>query len=328
MTGWTGRRVLVTGAGGFIGSHLCERLIELGAEVRALVEYNSLGSWGWLDNSPARGELEVVLGDIRDRDSVAGAAAGVETVFHLAALIAIPFSYESPASYIETNVMGTLNVLRAAQQAGASMVVHTSTSEVYGTARYVPIDESHPLQGQSPYSASKIGADKIAESFQLAFGVPVATVRPFNTYGPRQSARAVIPTIITQLLADQPISLGSLTPTRDFTYVSDTVEAFVRMADCPDAIGRVINVGSGKEIAIGELAARIESVVGRSVLIEHDSQRVRPPASEVERLCANAEAARALLGWEPAVSLDAGLAATAEWLAANLDRYRVGAYTV
>jgi dTDP-glucose 4,6-dehydratase len=325
---WSGTRVLVTGAGGFIGSHLCERLVELGADVRALVEYNSLGSWGWLDDSSVRGEVEVVLGDVRDRDSAAAAAAGVEVVFHLAALIAIPYSYEAPASYVETNVLGTVNVLRGAQQAGSSLVVHTSTSEVYGTARYVPIDEAHPLQGQSPYSASKIGADKIAESFHLAFGLPVATLRPFNTYGPRQSARAVIPTIVTQLLTGDAVTLGNLAPTRDFTFVSDTVDAFVRIAESPAAVGRVVNTGSGKEISIGELVERIETVLGRRAPVELDEERVRPPASEVERLCADNSLARQLLGWEPQVTLDQGLVATAEWIADNLERYRIGAYTV
>ena len=328
MSSWTGRRVLVTGAGGFIGSHLTERLVELGAEARALVEYNSLDSWGWLDESPAKGDIEVLLGDVRDSDSTDRAAAGTETVFHLAALIAIPYSYEAPHSYVQTNVIGTLNVLHAAQRAGSQLVVHTSTSEVYGSARYVPIDEEHPLQGQSPYSASKIGADKMAEAFHRSFGLPVATLRPFNTYGPRQSARAVIPTVITQLLAGDSVELGNLTPTRDFTYVTDTVEAFVRIADCPEAVGRVLNTGSGKEISIGELVERIETVLARRAPVERKAERVRPPGSEVERLCANAGAARALLDWEPRVALDDGLAATAAWLADNLERYRLGAYAL
>ncbi len=328
MSGVSGKRVLVTGAGGFIGSHLCERLVELGADVRAFAEYNSLGSWGWLDESPARGELDVVLGDVRDRDSTRAAISGREIVFHLAALIAIPWSYDAPAAYVETNVGGTLSVLRAAQDAGCELVVHTSTSEVYGTARYVPIDEDHPLQGQSPYAASKIGADKIAESFHLSFGLPVATLRPFNTYGPRQSARAVIPTILTQLLAGDSVALGNLTPTRDFTYVTDTVEAFVALAKAPAAVGRVLNVGYGREIAIGELAERIEAVVEKRAPIDLDTARVRPTGSEVERLCANADEARRLLGWEPRVTLDEGLAATADWIGRNLARYRVGAYTV
>ncbi len=328
MTGWGARTVLVTGAGGFIGSHLVERLVELGARVRGLAEYNSLGSFGWLDDSPVRDDVEVVLGDVRDRDSARAAAQGCDLVFHLAALIAIPYSYEAPYSYVQTNVVGTLNVLRAAQEAGASLVVHTSTSEVYGTARYVPIDEEHPLQGQSPYSASKIAADKLAEAFHVSFGLPVATLRPFNTYGPRQSARAIIPTVITQLLTGDSVALGNLAPTRDFTYVTDTVEAFVQIVDSPEAVGRVLNTGSGKEISIGNLVDRIERVLGKSAPVTREEERVRPPGSEVERLCANADAARRLIGWEPRVPLDEGLAATAAWLTDNLDRYRLGAYVV
>jgi NAD dependent epimerase/dehydratase len=324
---WSGRAVLVTGAGGFIGSHLAERLVELGANVRAYVEYDSLGSRQWLDESTAASEMEVVAGDVRDRDSVERACEGVDTVFHLAALIAIPYSYEAPQSYVDTNVTGAVNVLRAAQRSGVRLVVHTSTSEVYGTAKYVPIDESHPLQGQSPYAASKIGADKIAESFHLAYGLPVATVRPFNTYGPRQSARAVIPTVTTQLLGGETVRLGNLTPTRDFTFVSDTVDAFVRVADCGDAIGRVLNVGSGLEISVADLVEKIASVLGRSASIVREAERVRPAGSEVERLCANADAARALLDWAPAVTLDEGLAETAAWLERNLARYRVDAYS-
>jgi len=328
VSGWSGSRVLVTGAGGFIGSHLCERLVELGADVRPFCEYNSLGSWGWLDESPRRSELDVVLGDIRDADSIEGATAGVDVVFHLAALIAIPFSYEAPVAYLQTNAIGTANVLRAARRAECRSIVHTSTSEVYGTARYVPIDEAHPLQAQSPYAASKVAADKVAESFHLSFGVPVATLRPFNTYGPRQSARAVIPTILTQLLAGDRVALGNTTPTRDFTFVTDTVEAFVRIADCAAAVGRVVNAGSSQEISIGALVDRIEDLLGRQAPLEREPERVRPEASEVERLCADASLARELFGWEPRVSLDEGLAATTDWIRENLDRYRVGAYTV
>jgi NAD dependent epimerase/dehydratase len=328
MSGWDGRRVLVTGAGGFIGSHLVERLVELGADVCGFVEYSSLGSWGWLDESPMKGEISVVAGDVRDRDSLRAAVAGVEVVYHLAALIAIPYSYEAPASYVETNVLGTVNVLQAASQADTRLVVHTSTSEVYGTARYVPIDEQHPLQGQSPYAASKIGADKMAEAFHLSFGLPIAILRPFNTFGPRQSARAVIPTIMTQLLSTEAVSLGNVTPTRDFTYVTDTVDAFVRVADCPEAIGRVLNTGTGREIAIADLVERVELVLGRRANIERSPERVRPSGSEVERLCADASAARTLLGWEPNVPLDEGLARTAEWFAQNLASYRTGVYAV
>jgi NAD dependent epimerase/dehydratase len=322
----SGRRVLVTGAGGFIGSHLCERLTQLGADVRALHEYNSLGSWGWLDDSSSRGDVDVLLGDIRDADCVDAAMADIEVVFHLAALIAIPHSYSAPRSYVDTNVLGTLNVLRAAQRRDVEMVVHTSTSEVYGTATRVPIDETHPLQGQSPYAATKIAADKMAEAFHLSYGLPVATIRPFNTYGPRQSARAIIPTIVTQVLTGSSVALGNLSPTRDFTYVTDTVDAFVRIAGCRAAIGKVLNIGFGEEISIEDLAGRIASVLGRPSAIETDAHRIRPEGSEVERLCADATAARRLLGWEPIVSLDEGLAATSRWIADNLSRYRVGEY--
>jgi dTDP-glucose 4,6-dehydratase len=324
--GWEGRRVLVTGADGFIGSHLVERLVELGASVRAFVEYNSLGSWGWLDGSAAADEAEIVLGDVRDADAVAAASQGVERIFHLAALISIPYSYEAPASYVETNVLGTLNVLRAARAAAVEHVVQTSTSEVYGTARYAPIDESHPLQGQSPYAASKIGADKMAEAFHLSFGLPVATLRPFNTYGPRQSARAVIPTVITQLLASDEVELGNLTPTRDFTFVADIVEAFVRISDSQDAIGQVVNAGSGREISIADLVERVGALLDRDVRVVQRAERERPPGSEVERLCADASLARRLLDWQPQVSLDAGLSATASWIEENLGRFRVGGY--
>jgi NAD dependent epimerase/dehydratase len=323
---WAGRSVLVTGAGGFIGSHLAERLVELGADVRAFVEYDSLGSRQWLDESMSVTEMDIVAGDVRDHDSVIRASRGIDTVFHLASLIAIPYSYEAPQSYIDTNVTGAMNVLRGAQAAGARLVVHTSTSEVYGSARFVPIDEAHPLQAQSPYAASKIGADKLAESFHLAYGIPVATVRPFNTYGPRQSARAVIPTVMTQLLAGDTVRLGNVTPTRDFTFVADTVDAFVRVADCEAAVGRVLNVGTGLEISIADLVEKIAELLGRSASILHEGERVRPAGSEVERLCADAGAARTLLGWEPRINLDEGLATAAAWFERNLARYRVGDY--
>lgn len=323
---WAGRSVLVTGAGGFIGSHLAERLVELGADVRAFVEYDSLGSRQWLDESVSAAEMEIVAGDVRDHDSVLRASRGIDTVFHLASLIAIPYSYEAPQSYVDTNVTGAMNVLRAARAADARLVVHTSTSEVYGTARFVPIDEAHPLQAQSPYAASKIGADKLAESFHFAYGIPVATLRPFNTYGPRQSARAVIPTVMTQLLAGDAVRLGNVTPTRDFTFVADTVDAFVRVADCDAAVGRVLNVGTGREISIANLVEKIAELLRRSASIVHEDERVRPAGSEVERLCADAGAARALLGWEPHVDLDEGLATTAAWLVQNLVRYRFGDY--
>lgn len=325
---WNGKRVLVTGAAGFIGSHLTERLVELGASVRAMVHYNALGSWGWLDQSSIRNEIKVIAGDISDRDSVRQAMEGREIVFHLAALIAIPYSYHAPASYLRTNIEGTLNVLQAARELDLERVVHTSTSEVYGTARMVPIDESHPLQGQSPYSASKIGADKMAEAFHLSFGLPVVTVRPFNTFGPRQSARAIIPTIITQCLVGNTIRLGNLTPTRDLNYVLNTVNGFILAAEAEAAIGRTINVGSGREISIGDLAQLIARLTGRPITIESDQQRMRPEKSEVERLLAENSLARELLGWEPAITLEKGLELTIEWIKANLKRYRPDVYVI
>lgn len=325
---WSRQTVLVTGAGGFIGSHLTERLIALGARTRALVRYNSANSWGWLDSSPVKSDIEVVLGDIRDQDSLQKAFRGVDIVFHLAALIAIPYSYHAPLSYVRTNVEGTLNVLQAAMDAGVRLVVHTSTSEVYGTARYVPIDEEHPLQGQSPYSASKIAADKLAEAFHLSFALPVAIVRPFNTFGPRQSARAIIPTIIIQALTQPAVHLGSLEPTRDFTYVADTVEGFIRIAECSGVIGQPINIGFGQEISIGRLAKTISDLIGREVPVISDSERLRPKNSEVERLCADNRKAREILGWQPRYSLKDGLTHSIEWLERNLERYRLGVYTI
>jgi dTDP-glucose 4,6-dehydratase len=325
---WTGKKVLVTGAGGFIGSHLTERLAGAGARVRALVHYNALGTWGWLDDSPVKTDIEVLAGDVCDRDSVRRAVEGVEVVFHLAALIAIPYSYHAPASYVRANVEGTLNVLQAAREVGVEKVVHTSTSEVYGTARYVPIDEAHPLQGQSPYSATKIGADKLAEAFHLSFGLPVVTVRPFNTYGPRQSARAVIPTIITQCLTGEVVRLGNLTPTRDLNYVENTAEGFMAAASAPGAVGRVLNLGTGREISIGDLAQLIARLAERPVRIESDEARTRPGGSEVERLLADSTAARELLGWEPRVGLEEGLRRTIEWVRRHPERYRPGVYVV
>jgi len=326
--GWERRRVLVTGAGGFIGSHLVERLVALGAPTRAFVEYDSRGSWGWLDDSPVKDAVEVHAGDVRDRDSVHTAMRGIDVVFHLAALIAIPYSYAAPNSYVQTNVEGTLNVLLAAREAGVGRVVHTSTSEVYGTARRVPIDEEHPLQAQSPYAASKIGADKLAEAFAASYDLAVVTLRPFNTYGPRQSMRAVIPTIITQCLAGDVVRLGNLHPTRDLNFVSDTVEGFVLAAVAARAPGQVINVGSGRETSIGELATLIAKTVGREIRIETDPQRLRPAASEVERLLADNRRALDLLGWRPQVTLEDGLAMTVDWVREHLTTYRVGTYAV
>lgn len=325
---WNSKRVLVTGAGGFIGSHLTERLVELGASTRALVHYNALGTWGWLDESPFRNDIEVVAGDICDRDSVCQAMRSVEIVFHLAALIAIPYSYLAPASYVSTNVGGTLNVLQVARDLGVERIVHTSTSEVYGAARYVPIDEAHPLQGQSPYSASKIGADKLAEAFHLSFDLPVVTARPFNTFGPRQSARAVIPTIITQCLTGKTVRLGNLHPTRDLNYVADIVEGYLLAASVSAVVGRTINLGSGREISIGELAQLIARLIGRPMTIESDEQRVRPEKSEVERLLADNALARTLLGWVPVVTLKEGLEHTIEWMRQHLGRYRPDVYVL
>lgn len=325
---WRGKRVLITGAGGFIGSHLTERMVELGAEVRAFVHYNAQGSWGWLDHCPAAGQVHVIAGDIRDRDILGEAMRGREIVFHLAALIAIPYSYHAPLSYIRTNVEGTLNVLQAAREAGLERLIHTSTSEVYGTAKYVPIDEQHALQGQSPYAATKIGADKMAEAFHLSFHLPVATVRPFNTFGPRQSARAIIPTIITQLLAGSAVKLGNLNPTRDLNYVTDTVAGFILAAETPAAVGKTVNLGSGQEISIGDLAHLIAKLMDRPLEVICEAERARPETSEVERLQAENSLARTLLGWEPKVGLEEGLQRTVEWIKKNEKKYRSGIYAL
>jgi dTDP-glucose 4,6-dehydratase len=325
---WRGKVALVTGAGGFIGSHLTERLIESGARVRAFVHYNALGTHGWLDSSETASRAEVVAGDLTDRDSVRGAMHGVDVVFHLGALIAIPYSYRAPSSYVRTNIDGTLNVLESARELEVERVVHTSTSEVYGTARYVPIDENHPLQGQSPYAATKIGADKIVEAFHLSYGIPVVTIRPFNTFGPRQSARAVIPTIISQAFAGDVVRLGNVRPTRDLNFVANTIDGYLAAAVAPAAIGQTINLGSGREISIGDLAELIGSLMNRALRIESDEDRLRPDASEVERLCASNERALALLGWTPHVSLEDGLRRTIAWIEANMDRYRTGVYAV
>jgi dTDP-glucose 4,6-dehydratase len=325
---WAGKRVLVTGAGGFIASHLTERMVQEGAAVRGLVHYNALGSRGWLDESPLVDQVEVLAGDITDRDSVRRAMEDVDVVFHLAALIAIPYSYRAPESYVRTNINGTLNVLQAARDLGTPRVVHTSTSEVYGSALYVPIDEKHPLQGQSPYSASKIGADKMAEAFYRSFDVQVATVRPFNTFGPRQSARAVIPTIITQCLKQGEVHLGSLTPTRDMNFVSNTVDGFVMAAQSQEVVGRTVNLGSGREISIGDLAALIARLTGIDFEVESEADRLRPEKSEVNRLLADHSLATELMGWTPRVTLEEGLEKTIAWMRDNLDRYRPNEYTV
>lgn len=325
---WRNMTVLVTGAGGFIGSHLAERLVALGASTRALVRYNSAGTAGWLDSSAMRTDMDVVFGDVRDPDCVQSAVRGVNVVFHLAALIGIPYSYHAPRSYVATNIEGTLNVLQAALAARVDRVVETSTSEVYGSARYVPINEDHPLQGQSPYSASKIAADKLAEAFHLSFGLSVVTARPFNTYGPRQSARAVIPTIIAQALTQPAVQLGYLESTRDFNYVADTVEGFVRIAESPGAAGQVVNIGSGIEVTIDDLARTILGILGVELPIVSNDDRRRPEASEVARLCADNDKARRLLGWEPRFTLREGLVQTIDWVKHHLDRYRPEHYSI
>ncbi len=320
--------VLVTGAGGFIGSHLCEALVRDGRKVRAFVHYNARNDWGALEwlAPDMREALEVVTGDIRDPFAVRAAVRGCPVVFHLAALIAIPYSYRSPQTFFETNVLGTLNVMQAALDEAARRVVHTSTSEVYGTARQVPIEETHPLQAQSPYSASKIGADKVAESFHHAFGLPVVTVRPFNTFGPRQSARAVIPTIASQALAGRDVALGALTPTRDLLFVEDTARGMMAAARADRAVGQVVNLGTGSEISIGDLAQKVIAACGAKVRVVHDPQRLRPKDSEVERLCAGTARAKELLRWQPQVTLDQGLARVVEFVRANLAHYKPGIY--
>ncbi len=327
---WKDKKVLVTGAGGFIASHLVEQLVGEGAQVRVFTRYNSRNDVGMLRWVPSSifSQLEIVQGDLRDVEAVRAAVRGVDTVFHLGALIAIPYSYINPREVIDVNIMGTVNILMAARDFGVRRVIHTSTSEVYGTARYVPIDEAHPLQGQSPYSASKISADKIAESFYRSFEVPVATLRPFNTYGPRQSARAVIPTIITQALTRDEVKLGSLDPSRDFTFVTDTAKGFLRIAEADNVLGEEINLGNDNTIRIGDLADKIFGIMGRSPKVISDSQRIRPGKSEVMKLWASNRKAKEMIGWEPSISLDEGLRLTIEWISDHLDLYRPDQYTV
>ena len=323
--------VLVTGADGFIGSHLAESLVKAGFRVRALCHYNSFSSWGWLDSSPLKHDMEIVLGDVRDPAQMRSISKGVDTIFHLAALIAIPYSYQAPSSYVDTNISGTLNILQAALDNGVGKVIQTSTSEVYGTAKFVPISETHPLQAQSPYSATKIGADALAFSFFSSFGLPVVTARPFNTYGPRQSARAVIPTIITQLLAGQrDIKLGSLSPTRDFNYVLDTCEGFLKLAACEAAIGKTVNIGSGREISVGDTANMIAKLIGVDAHITQEDERLRPANSEVERLLCDNTLINHLTGFTPTHTLEQGLKATIEWFrnADNLKQYKADRFNV
>lgn len=325
---WNGRQALVTGAGGFIGSHLVEALLHRGARVRAFIRYTSRNDLGLLKllSPEDLAEIEVVPGDLRDEHAIHQAVKDCRLVFHLGALISIPYSYVHPAEAAAVNFIGTLNVLMACREHGVERLVHTSTSEVYGTARQAPIDETHPLQGQSPYSASKIGADKLVESFVASYGLPAVTVRPFNTFGPRQSARAVIPTIVTQALVKDEIKLGNLTATRDFTFVSDTVNGFLRAAEAQGVEGDVFNLGTGEEITIGDLAKRIMDRLGKSLPVVEDSPRLRPEASEVMRLLSDNSLAIRRLGWKPEVALDEGLDRTIAWVRQNLDRYRVGEY--
>jgi dTDP-glucose 4,6-dehydratase len=327
---WTGTKVLVTGAGGFIGSHLTERLVNEGAAVRAFVRYNSRGTRGFIDDfaPQVREGLEVVAGDLRDPQAVLNAVRGTDHVFHLGALIAIPYSYVHPREVVETNVMGTLNVLNACLEAKPTRLVHTSTSEVYGTAQYVPIDEKHPLCGQSPYSASKIAADQLAESYYRSFDLPVATIRPFNTYGPRQSARAIIPAIITQAISREKIHVGAMHPVRDLTFVKDTVDGFVRTAESEGAVGEVVNVGTGQEVSVKELVEKIISMVGRKVEVMFDATRLRPAKSEVDRLVADNTLAREKLGWQPKVDLDEGLGQTIKWISEHYRMYSPAEYAI
>lgn len=324
-------KVLVTGADGFIGSHLTERLLENGYDVRAFVYYNSFNNWGWLDIIPKKklDKIEIFAGDIRDPNGVKEAMKDIDIVFHLAALIAIPFSYHSPDSYVDTNIKGTLNVLQAARDLKTKRILITSTSEVYGTAQYVPIDENHPYQGQSPYSATKIGADRLAESFYRSFNLPLTIVRPFNTYGPRQSARAVIPTIITQLLAGKTeIKLGSLTPTRDFNFVKDTADGFIAIAESDKTIGEEINIATQHEVSIGELAEELIKQINPNAKVVCEDERLRPEKSEVNRLLGDNSKIKSLTTWEPQYSFSEGLAETIEFFKENLDKYKIDIYNI
>lgn len=333
----TNKRILVTGADGFIGSHLTEELVRRGGDVRAFVYYNSFNSWGWLDSSPKEilDNLDVFTGDVRDPYGVKEAVKNCDVVMHLAALIAIPYSYHSPGAYVDTNIRGTLNILQAARELGVEKIIHTSTSEVYGTARFIPITEEHPLQGQSPYAATKIGADQIAFSFFRSFDTPVSIIRPFNTYGPRQSARAIIPTVITQIASgSRRIKLGHLHPTRDFNYVKDTVRGFLACAESERSIGETINIGSNHEISIGDAVSLIAEVMGVEIELETEQSRMRPARSEVERLCADNSKAKELLGWEPFYGgregFKRGVGETTEWFVnpENLRRYKAGIYNI
>ncbi len=327
---WKKKKVLVTGAGGFIGSHLTEGLVRLGADVKAFIRYNSRSDEGNIKLLPndIRNKIHIYRGEIRELETIREAIKGIDIVFNLAALIGIPYSYEHPQEVIETNVIGTLNVLIAARDEKVERLIQTSTSEVYGSALYTPIDEKHPLQPQSPYSASKISSDAISLSFYYSFGLPVSIIRPFNAYGPRQSARAVIPTIIMQILTRDKVLLGSIKPKRDLTYVLDTVEGFIKTAESQKAIGEVMNIGSGEDISIGELTKKIMMIMGKDVKVQVDKKRVRPINSEVKRLCADNSRAAKILGWKPKVSLDNGLSRTIEYIKSHLDYYKPDEYIV
>lgn len=325
----TQKHILVTGADGFIGSHLTEALLDKGYKVRALAQYNSFNNWGWLEDIAPRHDLEIVCGDVRDPDFCRELCRGIDTVYHLAALIAIPYSYSAPDSYVDTNIKGTLNMCQAARDAACNRIVVTSTSEVYGTARYVPIDEKHPRQPQSPYSATKIGADAIAQSFYNAFDLPVVTARPFNTYGPRQSARAIIPTIITQIASGRDkIHLGDLTPTRDFNFVTDTAAGFIALGEAPGIEGRDINIATGREVSMAETLATIARLMGREVEEVVDPERLRPAKSEVNRLCGDNTLITTLTDWRPAHTLEQGLQKTIDWFVKpeNLAKYKIDIY--
>ncbi len=323
------KKVLVTGSSGFIGSHLTERLVDIGCDVKAFVKYNFQNDWGWLENSEVKDEIEIYTGDIRDYDVVYDAVKNVDVVFHLAALIGIPYSYKSPLAYIKTNLEGTYNVLQSARQHDISKIIITSTSETYGTAQYVPINESHPMVGQSPYSASKISADQLAISYHRSFDLPVAIARPFNTYGPRQSARAIIPTIITQILNDQEkIKLGNLSPTRDFNYVKDTVNGFIALAENEKAIGEITNICSNTEVSMQETVDTIIKLIGKEVKIVKDKERVRPDKSEVDRLYGDNSKIKRITNWESQYNLEAGLKETISWFENNLEFYKPEIYNV
>lgn len=328
---FSNQKILVTGADGFIGSHLVEELVRRGHKVRAFVYYNSFNSWGWLDTIPRETlkRIEIFSGDIRDPNGVLEACQGIDVIFHLAALIGIPFSYHSPDSYIDTNIKGTLNILQAARKTGAKKIVHTSTSEIYGTAQYVPIDERHPVNPQSPYAASKSGADELALSFYRSFNLPVTILRPFNTFGPRQSARAVIPTIITQVLSgEKTIKLGNVHVKRDFNYVSNTVDGFLALAAESKAVGKIFNVGSGREATVEEVLAMVRSITGKKFQVQLDRDRLRPGKSEVERLQCDATQLKEICGWKPNVDLEKGLNLTCSWIKKNLDKYKAHIYNI